>query len=76
LRDAELALKDLAPAPDSAKWIALDDEYGRFWRVHVTTPSTDLFFEALENSLIGCIGRLRLIRQLCAARAREQDRTG
>ena len=64
LEARELALEDLAAAPDRARGIARDDVEGRVWRHHVAAARADLLLVRLRDALVGGIRRQCAVRKL------------
>ena len=62
--ERELALEELAAAPDRAKRIARDDERRRLGRVPVAAIGADLLLERLGDPFVRRVGRLDAIDEL------------
>src|SRR6185369_13885609 len=71
LQPRVLALKELTPAPDSSKGIAVDDEHGGVQSHNITATRPCLFKERLVDSDIRRVRRNCFIGQLCVTSRRE-----
>src|SRR5258705_91532 len=72
----ELALKQLSPATNSAKWIACDDERGRVGRHPIALSDADFLCERFGDTDVGDVRVLRAVSHLGRGRRAMPDRNG
>jgi len=70
LRTIELALEELAPATNRAKWIAVDDEKRRARGHDVAASGANFLLQRLGDTCLGRIWRHGSISLLSPARPR------
>jgi hypothetical protein len=72
----ELALKQLSPATNSAKWIACNDERGRVGRHQIALSGADFLCERFGYTDVGDVRVLGAVSHLGRGRRAMPDRDG